>query len=207
MDGAKQAPPAGWAVRHRHGDMQLLEQPAGPVGVGCITRFWTGGANRVRDRLNSMLAHPVGAGALLDPHRYTAIRYGSGEVVEAPWPDADCDDRQARLSNVSSRAGEVQAQLDSAGPVDVVFRVSAFPSWRVSIDAAPVAAWTLVAPGFISVRVPPGSHRLHAEARVLPLYRTLVVSAALATAILALARSRRSRVAGWLARLKQLRRR
>lgn len=204
-NGAARPVPEGWRVRHRNGSIQLLERPASVVGAGCITRLWTGSPEDLRQRLNADLARAVAADRVLDPLRWTAIRYTTGEVVETPWPDG-CDSSKAQVSQVAAGSGRVLASVQSPAPVDVVLRVSAFPTWRVHLDEQLVPT-TLVAPGFISVRVAPGAHRLRAEVGLLPFYPLILIAALLLTATLAVARGRGQWVRARLARLTRLLRR
>jgi hypothetical protein len=202
LDGAAGGPPAGWVVRSRQGDVQLVEQSAALVGVGCVERRWIGSPDRIRSRLNAELATPAAADVLLDPARFTALEYGSGEVVVASWSRAGCDDRNASVSAVTAESGEVYAEVQSIAPVDVVFRFSAFPTWRVFVDGMPAPVPTLIAPGFFSIRMPPGTHRLTAEVSSLPHYGSLIGLAALVTASLAVGRGRFGRAASWLQTLR-----
>jgi hypothetical protein len=206
LDGAGQGAPPGWVVRQRRGDVQLLEQPAQVVGVGCVDRLWSGSRERVRSRLNRDLANASQAKVLLDPHRFTAIEYAPGDLREVPSPGNPCDDRGATVSEVVAEAGEVSATVQATAPVDVVFRFSAFPTWRVQVDGAIAAPLTLVAPGFFSVRVPSGSHRLTAVVGLLPHYLTLIGVAAFATAALATCRGNFRLSAWWLEALRLRRR-
>jgi hypothetical protein len=126
-------------------------------------------------------------------------------VVVSPWPEG-CDSSSAQVSQVAAEAGTVQANVQSSTPVDVVLRVSAFPTWRIHIDGQPAPA-TLVAPGFVSVRVAPGAHQVRAEVGLLPFYRAIIFGAMLLTSLLAVARGRSSWVSARLAGLTRLLRR
>jgi hypothetical protein len=204
--GGDQPPPEGWLVRQRSGKLQLLEQHALPVGVGCIDERWTGSPERVRGRLNDELSQPKWADQLLDPHRFTAIEYGSGDVIVTPEPALGCDDQNAQLLAASTDAGDVSAQVESPTPVDVVFRFTAFPTWRVWLDGVGTPPPRLVAPGFFAIRVPPGVHQLRAQVSLLPHYGMFVSLAALATALLAFYRGRWGRIVALGAQLRRPRR-
>jgi hypothetical protein len=184
----------GWTVHKQWGRVQLLSQPAEVVGVGCIERRWRGSRESIRTRLIDELARPWAADGLLDPHHFTAIEYAEGPVAESVDSAADCNYGAASVSHVSSRSGHISAQVESSTPVDVAFRATAFPTWEVRIDDAPAGTPTLLAPGFFSVRMPPGRHQLAATVSLLPGYALLVALAALATAALARYRGRPTRV-------------
>jgi len=184
LDRSAVEPPLGWSVRHRRGDLQLLERPASSVGLGCIEQRWTGSPDRIRARLNAALATPAGADVLLDPQRFTSLEYTSGELVEMRAPDASCDARNARVLEARTEHARISAEISSTAPVDVVLRVSAFPTWRVRVDAAP-ASTVLIAPGFVAVRIPAGIHRVTAQVGLLPHYGGLIALAVAVTLALA----------------------
>lgn len=194
-------PPPGWVVRNRRGDVQLLERPASTVGVGCIEHRWMGTPDRIRARLNAALATPAGADVLLDPHRFTSLEYTSGELVEVRARDPSCDDRNARVHEAVAEQGRIAAEISSTAPVDVVLRVSAFPTWRVRVDAA-LANTVLVAPGFVAVRIPAGTHRVTAEVEPLPYYGGLIAIATAVTLALAAGRGRLGVVTRYLGRAR-----
>lgn len=183
----------GWTVRNQRGLVQLLSQPAEVVGAGCIERRWRGSSESIRTRLNDDLAQPSQADVLLDPHRFIAIEYADGPVVETAAASTHCNFRTASVNHVSARSGHISAEVQSPTPVDVVFRATAFPTWQIRIDDEPTGLPTLLAPGFFSVRMPPGRHLLAATVSPLPGYTLLVAVAALATAALSWYRGRPTR--------------
>jgi hypothetical protein len=178
------APPSGWAIQHQQGTVQLLSQPAERVGAGCIRREWSGSPEQVRARLNRELADPEQADMLLNPRRFTALHYKPGPVKQSDRPLDGCNSEDARVSVESESPGVIQTLVQSPTPVDVVFRATAFPTWRVFVDGQPQSEPTLIAPGFFSVRVPPGRHELTASVSLMPGYAWLVALAALLTVAL-----------------------
>jgi hypothetical protein len=191
--GGEKPLPAGWTVRERSGEVQLLEQHVLPVGVGCIHERWHGSPERVRARLNEALSQKEQIDHLLDPHRFTAIEYGGGDVVATSELALGCDAQGAQVLSAFAQAGDVSARVDNPQSVDVVFRFSAFPTWQVWIDGVLTPPPRLVAPGFFTVRVPPGTHQLRAQVSLLPHYGLFVSLAALVTTALAALRGRFAR--------------
>jgi hypothetical protein len=177
-------------VRYQQGGVQLASQPAALVGVGCIERHWQGHPELIRARLIRELAQPPEADRLLDPHAFTVIEYDPGPLRESAEPDAGCRYAEASVARVVVEGGTVSAAIQTRSAVDVVLRVSAFPTWQIQIDGAPPSSWRLVAPGFISIRVPPGQHELRATVGPLPHYGLWIVLALLGSIALTMARGR-----------------
>jgi hypothetical protein len=186
---ANTAPP-GWTVLHQQGSIQLLSRPAQRVDVGCIRRRWLGNAGEIRARLHHDLATPEQADALLDPDDFTAIEYAPAPLAESTPPESGCNSEGAAAHVTFEEPGMVRAEVDNRAPVDVIFRVTAFPTWQVLVDGLPVGKPALIAPGFFSVRVPPGRHVLQAEVSLMPGYGWLIALAALASSGLASLRGR-----------------
>jgi hypothetical protein len=181
--------PPGWQLEQQRGTIQLLSQPAQRVAAGCIWQQWRGSPDQVRARLNRDLADPPQADLLLHPQHFTALSYGSGPVEVSAWPSDGCSAEQATVSVTAESPGSIQALVQSPTPVDVVFRATAFPTWRVRVDGKLANEPTLLAPGFFSVRVPPGGHELAASVRLMPGYAGLVALAAALSAVLAWGRA------------------
>jgi len=162
-------PDAGWIERHRSGKVGLFdhERPTDLVGLGCITKSYAGTDKALRERLVLELSSPSGADRLLDPAALVALEIDRGAFRESVEPANDCSADAATLSARSSRPGELEARIESRHPVDAVLRVTAFPAWQVTLDGKPQTT-RMVAPGFISVRLPPGAHRLEARVSLLP---------------------------------------
>lgn len=186
-------PLPGWSVLQQRGPIQLLSQGASNAGVGCITRHWSGSREMLRAQINAELATSAGADTLLDPHRLVSLEYASGPVVESDVPSGGCEFLGATVDSRSKDPGSIDAVVESPTPVDVVFRVTAFPTWHVLLDGVRAPAPTLLAPGFFSVRVPPGHHLLQASVSLLPGYGSFIVLGLLGTGLVACLNARQLR--------------
>jgi hypothetical protein len=166
-------PPSGadWRTVHRSGSVLLAERVGGTdlVGVGCMTSVWAGSDDALRERLFADLATRRGARTLLDPEVLVGLDTVGGDWREQSAPPDDCSVVGAVVHEVPREPGAQEADVESPSPVDVVFRVAAFPTWRVRVDGEP-ARTTTVAPGFPSVRVPAGKHHVEAVVSLLPWY-------------------------------------
>lgn len=154
------APEDGWIERHRGGGVILSEREGGTdlVGVGCISRVWRGPDAALREALVRDLRGDTSA---LDRPTLTQIEAAPGALAESEVALGACSTEGAAVVERRREPGAYEATIEALAPVDVVIRASAFPSWRVWVDGveAPVRQ---VAPGFPSVRVPPGRHRIEA---------------------------------------------
>jgi hypothetical protein len=184
LERPREAALPGWTVRAQLGATQLASRAVQLVGVGCIKRRWRGDPEEIRARLTRELGQPPEADLLLDPHAFTAIEDGAGPVVESPEPDTGCSDAGAIVEGVVMQSGSLSATVEAPSAIDVAFRVAAFPTWNVRVDGAAAGPWTPIAPGFFSIRLPPGRHRLDATVDLLPHYATWILLALLATAAL-----------------------
>lgn len=181
-----ESPPANeaWRVVHSQGDMRLSERVGGTdlVGVGCVTETWRGDDASVRRAMNEDL---YGAGTLLEhPRELTVIESSGGAFRREPAAKGACDANLARVEEKRREAGALEATIDSPSEVDVVFRATAFSTWIVTVDGS-VTPWKMVAPGFFSVRVPAGAHRVEAVAHWPTAFRTMIAFAFLLVAWLA----------------------
>lgn len=191
LERAEAAPLDGWSLRRQHGLLQILSRPTAVVGAGCIERRWSGARDAVRKHLLKQLAEPTDADRLLDPRALTALEYSGGPLLESSVTRAGCDAAAAIIDDVVVGSDTITASVQSPAAVDVVFRMSAFPTWRVLIDGSAAAPPSVIAPGFFAVRVPPGRHALSASVELLPHYGAWVVLALVASVALAGARGRR----------------
>jgi hypothetical protein len=152
-------PFAGWRVRRRRGSVLLLERLGGTdeVGVGCAVAEWSGPDRALRDALRQELRQPRN---LLDtPHELTVLVESSATLAKRALPREPCVAEAARVEQAAREPGAYQARIVSSEPVDVVIRATYVPEWRVTVDQNPVPH-RKVAPGFVAVRVPAGTHEL-----------------------------------------------
>lgn len=164
-----ETPADGWLEQHRSGSVALFEheRPTDLVGLGCITRGYAGAERAVRARIVADLSSDRGADRLLDPAEPVALRLDGGVFRETVEPEAACSIEGATVHAASPEPGALEARIEAPHPVDAVLRVTAFPGWHVSVDGKP-SATRMVAPGFLSVRLPAGTHQLRAQAGLLP---------------------------------------
>ncbi len=200
--------PAGWRVRRESGDVRLLahEGPTELVGAGCIIERWYGSDHALRKRLVGDLKTTAGADRLLDPNWFVAIEQAPGEteVRARANDDRSCKVANVRVTPIAREPGALEAVVEAPAPVDVVFRVTAFPTWRVWVDGARAERTEVVAPGFFTTRIGPGKHRVLAMVGPMPGYLGFIALGALAVAAASFVRLehlRRARV--WLLQLKR----
>jgi hypothetical protein len=99
--------------------------------------------------------------------------------------------------------GAIEAVVEAPAPVDVVLRVSAFPTWRVTLDGETVGRTDVVAPGFVAVRVPSGRHRVAAVVSTLPGYAVFIALGAAGVVLASLGRTHLERALELARRLKK----
>jgi hypothetical protein len=182
----------GWQTLEHRGDIELAAHrgPTDLVGAGCITGSWRGNDAAQRSHLIRVLRTAEGADRVLDPNRLVELRHGeTSEVVEARVGEGACRFEQTSVRSLPREPGALEAIVESSAPVDVVFRVAAFPTWKISVDGAPAPRTTVVAPGFPSARIPAGRHRVVAVAGSLPGYATFIALGALVVVGLSLLRA------------------
>jgi hypothetical protein len=197
--------PNGWDVMRRSRDVALFSH-AGPtdlVGAGCIVERRRGTDRALRERLVGEFKTSAGTDRLLDPVRFVALEHGAGEPTTRPVDPASCDASGAHVLETPREPGALEAVVETQTPVDVVFRAAAFPTWSVSIDGKRAQRIELVAPGFFTVRVPAGRHRVVAVVSPVPGYLFGIVLGALAVvaaSVLRLEHVHRARA--WLDRIR-----
>jgi hypothetical protein len=135
------------------------------VGVGCIRERWRGSDSALRTQVQDGLAAPDGADALMSPTQFIALEAADVPFEKREEASKGCDPNVATVREVPREPGALEAVVRCASPVDVVLRVAAFPTWRVTVNGEPSSVVERVSPGFLSVRVPAGEHRILAVAQ------------------------------------------
>jgi len=183
------ATPPEWRERSRLGSVVLAERSGGTdlIGAGCVTERWQGSDDALRERLIRELTRPAGADRLLDPTHFTLLEPAPGGVVAGSVALDGCDATGASVTPRPREPGALEATVEGRAPVDVVFRATAFPSWRVTLDGERELAPRKVAPGFFVVRVPAGRHHVLAVVSSLPGYALALVAGVLVVLALAFA--------------------
>ena len=185
--GARQPQPdQGWRVVAESGAFALFERASGTdlVGVGCVEQSWRGDVASLRGAVEADLASA--RSALDTPTRLVALEVGTGPLLRAPIDRAGCDAASASVVERPREPGAYEATIESPSPVDVVFRATSFPSWRVTIDGVAAPTRT-VEPAWFSVRVPPGRHQVVAQVAPPAGYLGGLAAALLVVAAMALA--------------------
>jgi hypothetical protein len=161
----------GWTTIHKAGKISLavLDAPSGIASAGCVTRQLRGNNAALSDWLVDALKTPEGVDSILDLDRLTALEITREAGLHESRPAPGCSTEDAKVTARRVRSGEVVGRVDAPSPIDLVVHVTAFPSWRVWIDGALTPTFQ-VAPGFVAVRVAPGSHSFRAMGGVLPSY-------------------------------------
>ncbi|MFO0710181.1 MAG: hypothetical protein U0353_10100 [Sandaracinus sp.] len=175
LTGDEAAVPEGWEIRASTPGLRLISRTSstGLVGAGCVTERWRGKDDALRAHLEQTLRADEGADALLSPTRLVAIVEEAGPLateavaIEAV-PAEGCDPSRVSITTAPRETGAIDVDVSTAAPVDLVFRTAAFPSWGVIVDGAESHDLQQVAPGFLSVRVGAGRHRVVARANGLP---------------------------------------
>lgn len=190
LDAETTVPIAPWTSSETHGGLRVLSHAPSTalVGVGCVVETWHGSDDVLRDQLREELATPLGTDRVLSPTELVALDTTDGALVVTEEPHDDCDPRRAHVTETARESGALEAEIDSATPIDVVLRVTAFRSWAVLLDGSEVDALRVVTPGFYAVRVPAGRHRLVARANGVPWFWSGLALAAIFAIVVALAR-------------------
>jgi hypothetical protein len=150
-----------WRLRHKNDAFGLSERIGGTdyFGVGCVQEVWSGGFEALRQALLADI--DSGGKTFSNPHILTAIEQTSGPLVRNPVDRGACDPTQARISERKREPGAYEATVETPFELDVVIRATAFPTWVVRVDGMPQPT-SVVAPGFVSVRIPAGKHHIEA---------------------------------------------
>jgi len=151
----------GWRVRASQDDTLLLEREGGGdfFGVGCVVEEWTGADRLLRDALVSDLeSNAPWRGA---PASLVALTGTSGPVQRTPVDRGACDASGASVVEAPREPGAYEGVVTSPSEVDVVVRATYFATWEVKVDGA-VVPHRRVAPGFVSARIPAGTHGVEA---------------------------------------------
>jgi hypothetical protein len=157
------APGSGWSLR-RAGERYALSERVGgtdTIGVGCVTHAIAGSDPALRTAfIDGLKERPW---FVAEPRSLWAIERSTGAASTREVASDGCSADGATVAEARREPGAYEATVDAPAPVDVVIRASAYETWRVRVDGveAPVRA---VAPGFPSVRVPAGRHRIEAVA-------------------------------------------
>ncbi len=180
-----------WEPTHQRAALVLSTRRGGTdlVGVGCVAERWSGSDTALRVAVLEDLRGPRRS---LMPASVVVLEETAGAVVRTQVDPGQCDPKKARVTAERLASGEYRAQVTTPVPVDVVFRVSAFPTWRLHVDGSdvPRSAVVKVAPGFIATRVPPGTHEVLAVVSPPRFYWWGVLGAWLVVVVLAIPRAR-----------------
>lgn len=173
-----------WRTRAATETLQLSERLGGTdlVGVGCVESRWRGAYASLRQALSEDLGGA--AQSLADPRSLVEIEHTKGPLVREALPRGACDAANATVVERRREPGAYEATVDAPAEVDVVIRATATRDWTVHVDGRPTPT-RVVAPGFVSVRVPPGEHEIYAEVAWPPGYGAGLTIAAGAVGALA----------------------
>lgn len=159
-------PAEAWHEVARTGDIVVSERVGGAsyFAVGCVSEVWRGNDPalraelfRAQDRMEPFLDRPS---------TFVALEHTSAPTVSRDEIPSDCDPSHGTL--LSSRRvgpGSYEAEVRAEAPVDLVLKETAYRTWRFDVDGASTP-FRLVAPGFMAIRVPAGTH--HVVARTAP---------------------------------------
>ncbi len=190
LDADTSEPPAPWTSSETHGGLRVLSHAPSTnlVGVGCVIETWHGSDDALRDHLRETLSTPEGVDRALSPTSLIALDTTDGALLVTEEPLDGCDATRASVTESPRESGALEADVDTAAPVDVVLRVTAFRSWAVLVDGSEIDTLREVAPGFLSVRVAAGRHRVLARANGLPWFWSGLLLAIVFATLVAFAR-------------------
>jgi hypothetical protein len=155
----------GWSERASQEDTILVERTGGTdfVGVGCVVEEWAGADRLLREALMTELE--AGARWLSEPTSLVALSEAPGPIRRRSVERGACDASGARVVEQRMKPGAYAADVSTPSEVDVVIRATYLATWEVRVDGALVPK-RRVAPGFVSVRVPAGVHRVEATVQL-----------------------------------------
>lgn len=185
-------PGPGFRTRYRRGQVALLEREGGTdlVGVGCVEAGLEGPDRAIRSEVVAQLTRP--AADVSRPRELLALTTRPGRLEQVVIDGGGCDATDARVLEERPSGASLRAVVESRSPVDVVFRVTDFAGWSVTVDGAPVVK-RRVAPGFFAVRIGAGRHQVAATVSPLGAYAPGLVLGAVAIVGLGIGCQRRAR--------------
>jgi hypothetical protein len=185
-------PDGAWRETTRVGDVIVSERVGGAsfFGVGCATQAWRGTDQALRDAL--FVAMEKTDPVLATPGTFILLEPAASPVALRETRGADCDASRAEI--VASRRvgpGSYEADVRAEAPVDLVLKETAYPTWSFEVDGVRTP-FRLVAPGFMVLHLPAGTHHVTATTRLDVAYVVSVWASLLAAVGLS-----------WLARRKR----
>lgn len=156
--------------------LYALEPASSVLEVGCVSEEWSGPQALVGKEVMSGLSSKHSA-HLLNPDKLVRLAFTAAPFKKTPIRN-ECNTSGARVRLMRQTPGHILGQIEApTKPVVVVAHVSAFPSWKVTLDGKP-SPWFQVAPGFVAVSVSPGKHLVEFRGGTLPYYPALLGGAA-----------------------------
>lgn len=177
-------PPSGWRAISTVGDTQLWRRVHGDdvFGAACVRSVLRGSDRAMRVAVFEALDHPDSW--IWDTAGLTVLEPGQGAAELRPAP-SDCDASTTRLSGEHHDAsGLFEVDVESAADFDLVLRETAYRTWQFSIDDT-ATDHRVVAPGFMTIRVPKGRHHVVAAVKIDVLYCMGLAAALFALILLA----------------------
>ncbi len=167
---ASRTPPAFAQERSRRGNLVLYEVPtSGYFGLGSVAD--PSESKLLVDSLHSLdweEIYRIGDSWLQGPGpaEGSYLAYGNRAATE-PFGG-----RQGVLTNQMNAPGRYSAEVKAESEVGVILKVTYHPYWRATVDGVPTAL-TRVFPGFMAIRLDPGTHQVSFEYRA-PAWKKLL---------------------------------
>jgi hypothetical protein len=108
---------------------------------------------------------------------------------------------RGRLLSQTVGSNAYQAEVEVERESSLLLKVTYHPGWQATVDGRP-AETVMLMPGFVGLRLAPGSHQVRLECRPRPWRGLLALAGLLALPLIALAEKRRQALTGWLGRLR-----